>query len=103
MVSMTANSFVAQIGGQVSLWIGGSIISVFQLLIYLIRYCCVCTKRRIEQRRTKQSESTEAPSKRPKKIEKRKEERDNFHNEAEGARYSLIRSQDGEWKTKYNF
>ncbi|KHN88751.1 Acid-sensing ion channel 1 [Toxocara canis] len=37
MVAMTPSSFIAQIGGQISLWIGGSIISILQLFIYLFR------------------------------------------------------------------
>ncbi|KAE9556176.1 hypothetical protein FO519_000664 [Halicephalobus sp. NKZ332] len=35
MVAMTPTSFVAQLGGQMSLWIGGSLVSIVQFFIYL--------------------------------------------------------------------
>uniref|UniRef100_A0A7E4ZVR6 Acid-sensing ion channel 1 n=1 Tax=Panagrellus redivivus TaxID=6233 RepID=A0A7E4ZVR6_PANRE len=35
VLAMTPSSFIAQIGGQISLWIGGSIVSVIQLLVYV--------------------------------------------------------------------
>uniref|UniRef100_A0A915DCS5 Uncharacterized protein n=1 Tax=Ditylenchus dipsaci TaxID=166011 RepID=A0A915DCS5_9BILA len=36
MVAMSPSGFVAQLGGQISLWIGGSIISLIQLIFYVI-------------------------------------------------------------------
>uniref|UniRef100_A0AC35FJ00 Uncharacterized protein n=1 Tax=Panagrolaimus sp. PS1159 TaxID=55785 RepID=A0AC35FJ00_9BILA len=35
MVAMTPSSFIAQLGGQFSLWIGGSMVSVVQFIIYI--------------------------------------------------------------------
>ncbi|KAL7070377.1 hypothetical protein ACQ4LE_010351, partial [Meloidogyne hapla] len=45
MLTITPSSFIAQLGGQISLWIGGSIISVIQLVIYLISYLFVYFRR----------------------------------------------------------
>uniref|UniRef100_A0AC35EXL7 Uncharacterized protein n=1 Tax=Panagrolaimus sp. PS1159 TaxID=55785 RepID=A0AC35EXL7_9BILA len=35
MLAMTPSSFIAQLGGQFSLWIGGSVVSVIQFFIYI--------------------------------------------------------------------
>jgi len=35
MVAMTPTSFIAQLGGQMSLWIGGSLVSIVQFFVYL--------------------------------------------------------------------
>ena len=51
MLTITPSSFVAQLGGQISLWIGGSIISVMQLFIYVFSYFCVYFRRTNGQRR----------------------------------------------------
>ncbi|KAL3081310.1 hypothetical protein niasHT_039787 [Heterodera trifolii] len=51
MLSMTPPSFVAQLGGQISLWIGGSIISIIQLFIYLSSAFCAYLRRGATKRR----------------------------------------------------
>uniref|UniRef100_A0A914XR84 Uncharacterized protein n=1 Tax=Plectus sambesii TaxID=2011161 RepID=A0A914XR84_9BILA len=89
MVSMTANSFVAQIGGQVSLWIGGSIISVFQLLIYILRYCCVCTERRIRKGKRIEYQSKDKANNRS-KIVKYQQPPNVVYDEADCARNSFV-------------
>ncbi|EFO82641.1 hypothetical protein CRE_00382 [Caenorhabditis remanei] len=47
VIAMPLSSLVAQIGGQFSLWAGGSLISLCQIIIYLARYVfhsvCGCT------------------------------------------------------------
>lgn len=48
--AMTVHSFIANIGGQYSLWLGGSILTLIQLFVFLIQYslarCCGSTKSR---------------------------------------------------------
>jgi len=34
------SGFIAQLGGQISLWIGGSIISIIQLMVYMMTGAC---------------------------------------------------------------
>lgn len=42
--SMTVHSFIANIGGQYSLWLGGSVLTLIQVVVFLIQYsftrCC---------------------------------------------------------------
>ncbi len=38
--SMAPDSFIAQLGGQISLWVGGSILTVVQLLVFLLQFLC---------------------------------------------------------------
>lgn len=68
--SMTPNSFIANLGGQLSLWIGGSVISLIQLLIFLCLYPCSRLKKH-------QRTSTSQDSSRRNSID----ERINNHND----------------------
>ncbi|CAK5078759.1 unnamed protein product [Meloidogyne enterolobii] len=85
MLTITPSSFIAQLGGQwlrltsklggqISLWIGGSIISVIQLIIYLISYLFVYFRRTRQETIKRMRENRKRRESELLNIEKNKKE-----------------------------
>lgn len=75
---MTMSGFIAQLGGQISLWIGGSIISIIQLVVYMMTGACIFLQNPFHRGRNEEQkmENTDSTRNNGKRKENKSKEAD---------------------------